>query len=201
VKYFPYLLILTSICAFAQTKTVRNDSILIWNKNEMLIWNDFLSNKKHLNGRFDSDLVKHTSAILSISIDFLPKELSCKNVEDIIILPVVNRMKSFAILRSDEILKHEQIHFDIAELYARKMRKAIKGILEKNYDCNLQMIADIYYQLDEEHWETQILYDKEIRIKGEEDKNQRKWDKKVDSLLTVFKDYEQEIFLEDIEFE
>jgi hypothetical protein len=167
----------------------------------MLIWNDFLSNKKHLNGRFDSDLVKHTSAILSISIDFLPKELSCKNVEDIIILPVVNRMKSFAILRSDEILKHEQIHFDIAELYARKMRKAIKGILEKNYDCNLQMIADIYYQLDEEHWETQILYDKEIRIKGEEDKNQRKWDKKVDSLLTVFKDYEQEIFLEDIEFE
>ncbi|MGM0635276.1 MAG: DUF922 domain-containing protein [Bacteroidota bacterium] len=200
MKYLSYLIILISLNAFTQPKTVRNDSILIWSEHKKLSWDDFLSDEKHLDGRHDSQLVQHTSAILSVSIKFLPRELGCENIDDIIIVPVVYRKESTAILKSDKILKHEQIHFDITEFYARKIRKTIEDLLDDDdYECNLQEIADIYNELEEEHWQTQILYDKEIRIVGEEDKNQKKWDRKTDSLLNTLKDYKQEIFLEDLE--
>jgi predicted secreted Zn-dependent protease len=186
--------------AFTQSKTVRNDSILIWSQHDKLSWDDFLSEKKHLDGRHDPQTVTHASAILSVSIKFLPRELGCENIDDIIIVPVVNRKKSMAILKSDKTLKHEQIHFDITELYARKMRKAIENLLDDDdYECNLQEIADIYHQLVEEHWQAQFLYDKQIRIEGEEEMYQKKWGRKTDSLLNTLKDYKQEIFLEDLE--
>jgi len=201
MKYLSYLImLLVTLSAFTQPKTVRNDSLLIWSEHEKLSWDDFLSDKKYLDGRHVSQLVQHTSAILSVSIKFLPRELGCENIDDIIIVPVVYRKESIAILKSNKILKHEQIHFDITEFYARKIRKAIEDLLDDDdYECNLQEIAAIYNELDEEHWQTQLLYDHDIHTEGREEVKQKEWDRKTDSLLNTLKDYKQEIFLEDLE--
>jgi hypothetical protein len=57
------------------------------------------------------------------------------------------------------LLKHEQLHFDIAELYARKLLLAFNAkIYTANYD---QEIKDIYARVLKEVREMQARYDAE----------------------------------------
>jgi len=44
-----------------------------------------------------------------------------------------SRNESWLLVRSHDILAHEQIHFDIFELYARKMRKLFAETLKRNF--------------------------------------------------------------------
>jgi hypothetical protein len=199
MRFLFYLIILISLSAFTQTKTVRNDSILIWSEHKKLSWDDFLSDEKHLDGRQEEYFIENAYAILDVRIKLLPRKLNCKNTEDIVIVPIVNRNRAYTIKKNDEILSHEQTHFDITELYVRKMRKAIEDLLDDDDECNLQEIADIYHKLEEEHWQTQLLYDQDVHTDGREVMSQKKWDRKTDSLLNTLKDYKQEIFLEDLE--
>jgi len=82
---------------------------------------------------------------------------------------------------NDHILRHEQLHFDIAEIYARKMRKELN---EADITVrNLQSKADKIY---EKNWNAltkmQRDYDRETNhsIKKQE---QADWDKKIMRML------------------
>jgi hypothetical protein len=44
-----------------------------------------------------------------------------------------SKYESWMIIKSKDILEHEQIHFDIFELYARRMRRTLVETLRKNY--------------------------------------------------------------------
>lgn len=64
--------------------------------------------------------------------------------------------------KSDYLLQHEQLHFDITELYARKFRKALKEHKFKAFGAEqfkeVQRLYKIYYTELEKF---QSLYDKE----------------------------------------
>ncbi len=88
---------------------------------------------------------------------------------------------------NDHILRHEQLHFDIAEIYARKMRKELN---EANITVrNLQAKADKIY---EENWNAltkmQRDYDRETNHSINK-KEQAEWDAKIMELLTRNLDY------------
>ena len=47
---------------------------------------------------------------------------------------VFSKEDSWMIVKSRDILEHEQIHFDIFELYARKMRRLVIETIQSNYE-------------------------------------------------------------------
>ena len=50
------------------------------------------------------------------------------------------------LLKNDYVLQHEQIHFDLTELYARKMRKSVESLRQKNI-TNISI-----YRKKIQHW-------------------------------------------------
>lgn len=187
---------------------VENDSIIIWNKNRKIDWDDFLSEKKINIHKYDNEYDKHAGAAIAVSIQIYPKEVNCWDIDYMEVVAQMNKTKSWAKFKTDVVLNHEQIHFDIAELYARKIRKAIIIFIQENEECDLQNIADIFYHLEEEHWQMQFFYDDEIRKCEDKEfylchnlEKQKEWNYKIACQLEEYKDYELIIDIKDLELE
>lgn len=88
---------------------------------------------------------------------------------------------------SDTLLMHEQGHFDIAELFARKLRKAFAG-----YKFNAQTVGKDIDQLfilnRQERTEMDMLYDKETDFSRNR-KQQLLWIKKIKADLDTLQKY------------
>ncbi|MFY8186844.1 MAG: hypothetical protein ACOVLC_02680 [Flavobacterium sp.] len=190
------LLLLVFLSHFILSAQVKyeNDSIIIWNKQRKINWDDFKSETK-------SDVLTYQEALayISLSIKFYPKEISCETLANVKIVAVMNKMKSWVGVKTEDKdggLNHEQTHFNIAELYARKIRKEISDYLIDN-KCNMQNVAEIYHKLSREHLKVQYLYDKEVRMCDDESvilcfnlEKQKEWDFKIAKELEELKDYE-----------
>lgn len=91
--------------------------------------------------------------------------------------------------KTPEVLGHEQLHFDISELFARKLRKQItesrfpsrpKKAIDKIARLHNQIKADVARYHDQ--------YDEETTLPADPEK-QREWNEKVASGLAGLKDY------------
>ena len=81
--------------------------------------------------------------------------------------------------KTKETLNHEQRHLDLSYLYALKLVKELR-------DCQPQSDRDaeqVYWRINKELDEVQDDYDIEARCK------QPQWDKKIDSLISLYKPY------------
>ncbi len=87
---------------------------------------------------------------------------------------------------SDNLLSHEQLHFDISELHARIMRKRLK---EYGPGENIRRDLNKMYKLVERmRINMQERYDEETS----HSKNlvaQKKWEKKIQTLMWYYRDY------------
>lgn len=88
----------------------------------------------------------------------------------------------------DHLLKHEQLHFDISELHARKLRKKLAEIdSDKLGSSAKEFLNNLYAEVDKERAAMQKAFDKES--KHSIDKEQEaKWQKLVKEELQKFKD-------------
>lgn len=78
------------------------------------------------------------------------------------------------------ILSHEQLHFDISELFARKMRRLLAATkFTKNVKAE---VKTIYRQINQELAEFQNLYDDETNFSRDREK-QIIWNKKISEAL------------------
>jgi len=80
------------------------------------------------------------------------------------------------------LLAHEQLHFDIAELYARKMRKRLRelsGVNQRNLESR---VRQIYREVNREHNAFQDRYDRETDHSKNREK-QAVWEAKVKRML------------------
>lgn len=79
-------------------------------------------------------------------------------------------------MRDYVLLKHEQLHFDITELFARKFRKALS---EMTFTKNVKTeIKEVYHAITKEKAKLQELYDAET----DHSKNttaQKMWEQKI----------------------
>ncbi|MDU8885528.1 DUF922 domain-containing protein [Yeosuana sp. MJ-SS3] len=130
----------------------KNDSLL-WNENYKLSWKDF---KAH--PRLEVDAVALTVSGISFSYS-----LSQNDNEDYRYQTFVEAHfypeKSWykAEVSNNHILKHEQLHFDLTELYARKLRKRIaETTFTKQIRSELNQLND---DINEELKITQDKYD------------------------------------------
>ncbi len=88
--------------------------------------------------------------------------------------------------QSPYVLQHEQVHFDITELYARLFRKRLKESVKTSND--ILMLKSIGKDILRDWQKTQDLYDKETNHSINEQK-QAEWNKKVFDQLQALKDF------------
>ena len=111
------------------------EDIIIWNVSYELSWGDFQGKTEPNN---------YGKAKTSYSIQIIPEEVQVDHQERIIgyekmtVRAIFQKKLSWSMAKFDTIvLNHEQVHFDIAELYARKIRKQfLKNITDKKSKYN-----------------------------------------------------------------
>ncbi|MBQ4822480.1 hypothetical protein [Aquimarina sp. MMG016] len=165
-------LILTSLCLQTDSATLK-----LWDANSKVTWSDFEGDIPE-----DIGFMKAvTSSKISIKSNFYEGE-----IPKYIVRSYFDKSKSWTITDSEEHLIHERLHFDITELYARKIRQKIDSLFkieEKNVLCYKKM----YEKILNDYEEAQFQYDNESysdRVK------QLEWQEKVAKELEELKKYE-----------
>jgi len=153
-----------------RTPVKEDNTIVPWSYTRKLSWSDFQSEPQR-----NTDAVALTSTSLGLSYQInnsvLTYEINCTFAKN----------KSWGLLKTDYILAHEQGHFDITEIYARRLNKAMQQY-EFNAQTYKQDINAIYESIVQEKEASQEAYD------GETDHSrnrnvQMEWLKKIKSQL------------------
>ncbi|MBU2927306.1 DUF922 domain-containing protein [Winogradskyella psychrotolerans] len=148
--------ILTSL--FLSTPLYAQDTVE-WSRDRKLNWSDFKAAP-------NLDIVAY--ALTSYKIEILPSDIMVdadENIQDYEALTVVANFykeHSWVYEKSAYLLLHEQLHFDIAALYALKIQAEFEKLkAEKN--TNYNSYVSIYQELWAECLKTQTSYDKETQ--------------------------------------
>ena len=150
-----------------------------WTPDYKLEWSDFKASGKVSKGfsvaastcGFGYDgIVRHHEMIVNVYVRFYCRE-SWKNPG--YDLP--------------EVLRHEQLHFDICELYGRKLYKGILQLRKDNM-LNESNLKRLYDYLIEEYDDLQEKYDAETGHSTEAEQ-QKRWNKMIGSALKKHEDY------------
>ena len=119
------------------------DDFILWQENKKLKIQDFKADNK--------DTVKvnrqqFLGAISAIRIEYSSFQRNKNSVPEFSIKTYFDPNESWMLLKNDYVLQHEQIHFDLTELYARKMRKSVESLRQKNV-TNISI-----YRKKIQHW-------------------------------------------------
>jgi hypothetical protein len=148
-------------------------NLVEWNVSRKLTWEDFKAAPDPA-----SSNAALTSSSINVEFGYDDQELQftikCR----------FDKTKSWVRVRNAEILAHEQGHFDMAELHARKLNKALKG-----YHFNGKTVSEdinrIYDSVMTLHHTAQSEYDKETDFSRSKEK-QAIWQKKIaDDILQL----------------
>ncbi len=147
-----------------------DDEMIPWLGVRRLSWEDFQGEPKK-----NTDAVASTSTSLGISYQVKNGELTYR------ITCNFSKIKSWGTLRTDYILAHEQAHFDITEIYARKLYEAMQQY-QFNRKTFKKDINQIYQEIVKQKEQMQAQYD------GETDHSRKRkiqydWFEKIDQLL------------------
>lgn len=154
-----------------------NTEAIPWTYERMLNWEDFQGAPRR-----GTDAVATTNTSLGLAYQVIEGKLRYQ------ITCSFSKKKSWGSMKTDYILAHEQAHFDITELYARALHKALSeySFNSKTYQ---QDISTIYQNIVKEKEAFQEAYD------GETDHSRKKraqveWLEKIELLLTDTEPYE-----------
>ena len=119
------------------------DEFILWQENKKLKIQDFKADNK--------DTVKvnrqqFLGAISAIRIEYSSFQRNKNSVPEFSIKTYFDPNESWMLLKNDYVLQHDQIHFDLTELYARKMRKSVESLRQKNI-TNISI-----YRKKIQHW-------------------------------------------------
>jgi predicted secreted Zn-dependent protease len=177
-RFISFIFLLTVTTAFGQSSntSLTGKNIILWNEFYKLQWNDF-------QGEPQENSIGDAGAVVQIKA----KPYKVKSRIFYTVEAVFNRKKSWARDQSQALLAHEQLHFDIAELYARKIRQKIKELSDRGVDDVKTFNAAIQQLLDESN-EIDRQYDIET-LHGAISKRQAAWTDKVKQGLRDLENY------------
>jgi Bacterial protein of unknown function (DUF922) len=153
-----------------------NEDLLEWSASRKLSWADYKARPDT-----ESDAAASTTTYLSIEYNIQSRSFGYK------IKSLFSRDRSWGRHKDAYILSHEQGHFDIAEIFARKLYKEMSGYKfnSRTYQKDLKKI---YEQVTDEKEEMQNDYDKETRHSINKGK-QADWLKKIQQMLEEYEVY------------
>ena len=146
------------------------EEFIPWTYNRMLTWEDFKSPAKT-----GTDAVASTSTTLGLTYILKNGKLEYEIVCNF------SKKRSWGLVKTPYILAHEQAHFDITELFARKLHEQLKGY-QPNRKTFQKDINSIYENVVKAKEAFQKMYD------GETDHSRKKvrqeeWLVRIDDLL------------------
>lgn len=174
-------LLLFSVMGTAQKMQSKSEKFVSWN-DRMLNWNDFRGNPPSSSerGRRIAWTVSRVSSGYQIDDDRFSYYVTCQ----------FSKGESWTIVNTSYALNHEQMHFDIAEIYARKIRRYFSSI--RSWRSNTKNeIARQTQSLTNEGYQMQEQYDRETK-NGTNTEMQEKWNLKVDKMLNDLSDYQDD---------
>lgn len=155
----------------------QEDDKILWSPTKKLEWNDF-------KGAPTDTLYTHAAQIHGL-IEIVKIDTD-KNIPKITLHCYFIKSKSWTKVNDNENLAHEQLHFDIYELFTRKIRQSFEGLNNKNISNinEYQKIYDLYIEKCNDYNE---LYDSEVYFN---DKKQSMWNIKIKQELMKLDRYE-----------
>jgi hypothetical protein len=165
---------------FSFTTDPASDSknVIVWNEYRPLTWDDF-------QGKRAEDAAGDAGTVVQIKA----KPYMVKDQVKYDVAAVFVKNKSWSDAQTKELLAHEQLHFDIAELYARKIRQVIAELAEageedvKNYNRAIQKLLHESNEVD-------IQYDLET-LHGAMQNKQAEWSKNVKTELKALAQFKK----------
>ncbi len=147
-----------------------DENLLKWSASRKLTWEDYKANPVA-----ESDAAASTTTLLSIEYNITSSNFSYK------IKSRFSKDRSWGLHKTNYILRHEQGHFDIAEVFARKLHKKMGEYKfnKKNFRKDLKKIYD---EVTEEKSKIQNLYDEETNHSINK-KKQAEWLKMIELKL------------------
>lgn len=167
----------TAFC-FAQSKNRDDQKLLEWNEYYTLSWDDF-------QGMPDNQLQGDAGTVIQIKAK--PYYVKGKIKYDV--YAYFDRSKSWYRAQSSSLLAHERLHFDLAELYARMIRKKIAE-LEKNKVDDIKIYNAAINKILNESNEEDQRYDLET-LHGAMSKKQAMWETKIKQELHTLRFYKK----------
>lgn len=163
----------TTVAQQQQQPKYTSDDTLHWSKDRQLTWDDF-------QGVEDTFFV----GVAATSSDFFSRIYYTSDTTFGFVISTIF-FKKYSWVKEEGrtfyALNHEQGHFNIAEIYARKLRRALK-----NYRLNkatvIEDVKNISDSIKKEKNRIQELYDRETKYSTNKGK-QKEWDKKIAAWL------------------
>jgi len=160
-----------------------NDDIIIWSKSSKLTWNDFQGKVSYDKAYEVINVYKKGEIDLARSRMAIALYFQCEgNNANHIVRAEFEKNNSWVLdkYKSENVLRHEQIHFDITEVYAQKLKA--KLILLKN-QCDKSSVGTVYQNNENEFVEFTKQYDIDTSH-GVNKEKQREWETKIHTLLS-----------------
>lgn len=154
-----------------------NNTLIDWSADRKLTWNDFKA-------RPDANSPNAALTATNIKFDFsynsadgFKYHITCQ----------FDKNSSWGRIKTDYILSHEQGHFDIAEIYARRLNKALKEYKHDVSKANKE-INKIYEKVMHELSAAQAQYDRETNFSIDKPE-QIRWLIKISDELKSYEEY------------
>ena len=142
-----------------------------WDSESKLIWSDF-------RGRPDMNSKYKASTTCEIAC-----RMEATGSEALVtVYCFFNTEESWTKTDDTYLLNHEQRHFDIYEVYTRKMRQAIMEIDEADASKISGQVKRIYDRCFRECSRLQDRYDSETQFSNNREK-QQEWNRRIDMLI------------------
>lgn len=173
MKYLTFILIFFAIGAKCQEK----DSLIFWSENYNLMIEDFRGMKE--------DSLDFATARSALQIEFYSFQ-NGNEKNRYYVFATFNRNKSFSLSRDSIIINHENLHFDIQELYVRKIRREFEK-LDKNSD-GYKSYHNILMKYKDSVRMAHEKYDRET-ARSHIRKKQHSWEKLIKTELNELNQY------------
>jgi hypothetical protein len=156
---------------------------IYWDEDRKLTWSDFKSN---INRKGGDNVVAYTNCGWIYSYE---KSSDPKAPVKIKVETVFNVGKSWKDVKriNDYVLLHEQKHFDVAEVFARKLRKEISEKIKTSSDFD-KYFKGIYNRILKEYQDFQRAYDGETK-NGMVEEKQSEYNRIIAEELEIYKSY------------
>ena len=156
MKFTFKILIFSSILLFLSFITAPQDLIL-WRNNNSLQIKDFQAIQKDT---IQTGNKKFLGAISAIYIEVITTQKSRYTPPKLVVKNYFDKQQSWMLVKNDYVLQHEQIHFNISELYARKIRKSADSLARKNI-TNLSVYRNMVNDWEQKKQKTNDQFDAE----------------------------------------
>ena len=150
----------------------KDSNKILWSKDYQLQWKDFAGPVKQMDG-----MDAYTSYTIENNNDSGKFSIKC----------YFDRKKSWRIKKkeTDYLLSHEQYHFNIAELYTRKMRKEV---IENKIKFGSKEYNKTFKNIFNDCTKAQKDYDKNTKHSMNKEE-QAKWEKDVDTQIQELNEF------------